>query len=877
MTVQDRLTNALAGTYRVERELGAGGMATVYLAHDLRHERDVAIKVLHPDLGAALGADRFLAEIKTTAKLQHPHILPLLDSGAADGLLYYVMPFVRGETLRTKLERERQLAIEEAVQIAAEVGNALAAAHALGIIHRDIKPENILLQDGHALVADFGIALAVQTAGGQRMTQTGLSLGTPQYMSPEQAVGEKSVDARSDLYALAAVTYEMLTGDPPFQGNNVQAIIARIISSEPEPVETLRKSAPVGMSAAVMKSLAKLPADRHADVRQFVAALRGDAVSWRSSGRSSGARVAPARSASTLRWIAVVLLALLAAAGWWPRPSASAANTPVALSIELPDGVSADNLGRPITISADGKLVVVAGAANDGSRQLYRRRLGETGAEPMPGTDDATFPVLSPDGAWVAFVSRGRLMKAPLDGGAVRTLADVGACYGLTWLSANELVVSSGGRLAKVSAEGGNMTPLPSVGTGDRQTERFPIALPDGRSLLYVEWVAGIQSTLVRVRQVDGTTATPFGLDSIVPLAVVEGGIIAALPGARVAFVPTNAERSASTGLPQVLVTGVSTWIDVAHAAAAMSGALVYQPGSELSDLVLYDPATRSGTVVSDERRVYQTPRFSPDGRRVAVGVRPNAQTDIWIADLASHTTARLTKSGRAGRPEWMPDGARVLYEDRQDARSTISRQRWDGSDAPTVVHGGPQTSAREVVVSPDGSLFAYRNGTGNSAEILWRRFEGDTTSRPFASSPGADLSPRFSPDGKRLAWDSDVSGTAQVYVAAFPSGEGRLQVSDNGGEQALWSRDGQAIYFVANRGRTLMRATIDFTGDARVVKRDTIVNGGFELTYQWGHPTYDVAADGRLLLPRREPAGRFPVMLLDWRAATARAQDGKP
>jgi hypothetical protein len=421
------------------------------------------------------------------------------------------------------------------------------------------------------------------------------------------------------------------------------------------------------------------------------------------------------------------------------------------------------------------------------------------------------------------------------------------------------------------------MISLPSVGTGDRQTERFPIALPDGRSLLYVEWVGGISTAHVRVRQLDGTTAKPFGLDSIVPLAVAEGGIIAALPGARVGFVPTNAERSASTGLPQVLVTGVSTWIDVSHAAAAMSGALVYQPGSELSDLVLYDPATRTGTVVSDERRVYQAPRFSPDGRRVAIAVRATAQIDIWIADLASHTTARLTKSGRAGRPEWMPDGVRVLYEDRQDTRSTIVRQRWDGSDAPTVVHGGPQTSAREVVVSPDGSLFAYRTGSGNSAEILWRRFEGDTTSRPFASSPGADLSPRFSPDGKRLAWDSDVSGTAQVYVAAFPSGEGRLQVSDNSGEQALWSRDGQAIYFVTNRGRMLIRATIDFAGDPRVVKRDTIVNGGFELTYQDGHPTYDVAADGRLLLPRREPPGRFPVMLLDWRAATARAQDNTP
>src|SRR5689334_16725191 len=212
MTTAAALTSALADRYRVERELGQGGMATVYLAHDLRHERDVAIKVLLPELGAALGGERFLAEIRTTARLQHPHILPLLDSGAADQLLFYVMPFVAGETLRARLERERQLPIEDAVQIAREVADALGAAHDQGIIHRDVKPENILLRGGHALVADFGIALAVQHAGGARMTQTGLSLGTPQYMSPEQAIGERAIDARSDIYSLGAVTYEMLTG-----------------------------------------------------------------------------------------------------------------------------------------------------------------------------------------------------------------------------------------------------------------------------------------------------------------------------------------------------------------------------------------------------------------------------------------------------------------------------------------------------------------------------------------------------------------------------------------------------------------------------------------------------------------------------------------
>ena len=257
--VLTRLAGSLADRYEVQSELGAGGMATVYRAVDVKHQRDVAIKVLHPELGAALGSERFLSEIRTTARLQHPHILPLLDSGEADGLLYYVMPLVTGETLRHRLEREKQLPIDDAISIAREVADALGYAHGLGVIHRDVKPENILLRDGHALVADFGIALAVQTAGGARMTQTGLSLGTPQYMSPEQAMGERTIDGRTDIYALGAVTYEMLAGEPPFTGPNVQAIVARLLAEEPRSLAAQRRAVPAGVENAVMRALEKLP------------------------------------------------------------------------------------------------------------------------------------------------------------------------------------------------------------------------------------------------------------------------------------------------------------------------------------------------------------------------------------------------------------------------------------------------------------------------------------------------------------------------------------------------------------------------------------------------------------------------------------------
>jgi serine/threonine-protein kinase len=258
----ERVRSALADRYAIQEELGSGGMATVYLAQDLKHDRKVAVKVLRPELAAVLGAERFVQEIKTTASLQHPHILPLHDSGEADGFLYYVMPYIEGETLRDKLNRETQLGIDEAVKITTEVADALDYAHRNNVIHRDIKPENILLHDGRPMVADFGIALAVSAAAGGRMTETGLSLGTPHYMSPEQATAEKEITARSDVYSLGSVLYEMLTGEPPHIGGSAQAIIMKIVTDVARPVTELRRSVPPHVAAATAQSLEKLPADR---------------------------------------------------------------------------------------------------------------------------------------------------------------------------------------------------------------------------------------------------------------------------------------------------------------------------------------------------------------------------------------------------------------------------------------------------------------------------------------------------------------------------------------------------------------------------------------------------------------------------------------
>ena len=309
-----QLDAVLTDRYRIERQLGQGGMATVYLAHDLKLEREVALKVLRPELGAVLGTERFLSEVKITARLDHPHILTLIDSGSAGGLLYYVLPYVRGESLRDLLNREQQLGVEQALAITKQIGSALDYAHRKGVVHRDIKPENILLQEGEAMLADFGIALAVQESGGSRLTETGLSLGTPHYMSPEQATGDRHVDARSDLYSLASVLYEMLVGEPPITGKTVQAVIAKLLTEPVMHVRTVRPTVPESVDTAVAKALSKVPADRFASVAEFTRALDSATTASPSVGGVTGAiPSAHPRSRRTLIAASIVGLAVVGA------------------------------------------------------------------------------------------------------------------------------------------------------------------------------------------------------------------------------------------------------------------------------------------------------------------------------------------------------------------------------------------------------------------------------------------------------------------------------------------------------------------------------------------------------------------------------------
>ncbi|MEP6906079.1 MAG: protein kinase, partial [Gemmatimonadales bacterium] len=469
-----QLKASLAQRYEIEREIGAGGMATVYLARDIRHDRPVALKLLNPELGAVLGVERFLAEIKVTANLQHPNLLPLFDSGEAEGLLFYVMPFVEGESLRARLEREKQLPIDESIRIAVAVANALEYAHSHGVIHRDLKPENILLQAGQPVIADFGIALAVSKAGGNRITQTGLSLGTPQYMSPEQATGDRVIDGRSDIYSLGAVTYEMLTGEAPHTGSTSQAIIARVLTERPRSMRSTRAAIPEHVEAAVMHALEKIPADRFSTAREFSEALlgRGTAGTTGFFATAHGG----ARRGATLPWrarlrdpvilafagfaAAMAALAMLALISG-RRSGAAPSSRVVRFVFAAPDSSRPyANYPWPAAVSPDGSTVVYS-VSRSGSVTLYALRTDQLEARPIPGTSDAYEPLFSPDGQWIAFGAGNKLRKVRLDGSAPITIADAAAANGADWTTHDELVIGSEGNkrgLTRVSASGGDLT-----------------------------------------------------------------------------------------------------------------------------------------------------------------------------------------------------------------------------------------------------------------------------------------------------------------------------------------------------------------------------------------------------------------------------------
>ena len=878
MDLRDRLQATLGKWYSIAREIGAGGMATVYLAHDIKHDRDVAIKVLHPDLGAALGADRFLSEIRTTARLQHPHILPLLDSGDADGLLYYVMPLVTGETLRARLERERQLPISDAVRIAREVADALGYAHGHNVIHRDIKPENILLQDGHALVADFGIALAVQQAGGQRMTQTGLSLGTPQYMSPEQAMGEKNIDARSDIYALGAVTYEMLTADPPFTGSSVQAIVAKVMTEPPPRISTVRPTVPAYVEAAVLTALAKIPADRFTSAAAFAAALDHESannnVNLAGAQRSGGQRWSARFRDPFVLGLCAVAAVLAIVAGLALRHAVPQdAGFPLRVEIPLAPALGANG---GVALSPDGHSIVFVGVSASGmgttlsgaGTALYVRRLDQLASRVIPGTDgNPGPPVFSPDGKWVAYtVNRRKIAKAPFDGGPIVTLADIPDDGGIDWSPSGDIIVGAGeleGQkgLSRLGPAGGALIQFTHVNTARKElSHEYPHVLSDGRTVVFVIWYGTVDRSELAVTSLDDGKVTPLGILGAKPLGVAAGQLVYVRADGVIMAAPFDAGGRRVTGgaipvLDSVRMIGSET----GYAAAYMSpnGGLAYATGALNRRLVWVDQKGAARDAFENPRE-FGLVRLSPDNTRAALGITTGSGTNLWTLDFASGTLSPLTTNGRSRNPNWSSDGKRILYGSTQGGRAALWWQPADGS-GPPVEAGEPRHNPWYVDLSPDGRTTVFNAIYNGDFNLETFSFDSGNAEREVSASPSAtEVYGRFSPDGHFIAYNSDESGRMEVYVRPFPETSGRVQISAGGGIRAVWSPDGNKLYYWQNN--TMMAATLVRDPGIRVVARQALFTGHYRTDY-------DLSRDGtHFLMIEFEPAGLHLVVIPEWR-----------
>ena len=866
----ERLTRALADRYAIERELGAGGMATVYLARDLKHDRHVAVKVLHPDLAAVVGAERFLAEIRTTANLQHPHILPLHDSGDADGYLFYVMPYVAGETLRAQLTRERQLPIADAVRIAREVASALDYAHRHGVIHRDVKPENVLLHDGSALVADFGIALAVQQAGGVRMTQTGLSLGTPQYMAPEQAMGEKNIDARTDIYALGAVTYEMLCGDPPFTGSSAQAIVAKMVTERPTPLRTSRDTVPPNVEHAVLTALAKLPADRFASAALFADALIVADARW-PTGLSRAQPPDGARSRGM--WLAIAAALLVGAAtgvwgSWLRRPRADGAALRTMIAFPTGQEVEAAPQGNSFVLSRDGTVLVYWGPSTGDSHQLWARRLDQLNATPIRGTEGGVLPVLSPDARQVAFetLTDRKIRIVPIEGGVPRVVVDSARRGGFDWAADGMLYYrATSDGISRVPAVGGLsvtvIQPPPDGGVGTGYF--WPQALPDGNALIASYRPSSGDNEASRI-----VAIPPHSQKSVDIAAGVyaryapTGHLVWATADGSVYSAPFNT-RTFAIGAPTRVLDHVR--IESAFGSADFSfsdrGRLLYQLGDSSGGDVVW--VSRGGTITpvgisGMQAGIGGGMGISPDGRSIAVSRVSGGEQDIWVKSLPDGALTRLTTSGTPHIwSDWTPDGRYIAFI----RRGALYQRAADGTGSDSLVLHRP-TPITDASWSPDGHWIAIVEAPSQIALVQ----RGDSTARILSKDARfAEYAPTFSPDSRWLAYASTESGQSEVYVRPFPDvNAGKWQVSIGGGSYPRWSRSGHELFY-RTKGSRLMSATVRTSPEFGVIRRDSLTPAATQSVGFDASPFVVGVNDQQFLVIRSRNQGQGIVLVDHW------------
>jgi Tol biopolymer transport system component len=881
---------ARLGPYEITASIGAGGMGHVFKARDTRLDRVVAIKVLPPVFAADAGLrQRFDREARTVAALNHPNICVLHDIGEQGDLAYLVMEYLEGETLAARLTRG-PLPADEVVRYGAEIADALDRAHRQGVVHRDLKPANVMLTRTGAKLLDFGLArppvealfdTETRAPGESAITAEGVLVGTLQYMAPEQLEG-RPVDARADIFALGALLYEMATGERAFPGTNQASIIAAILNSEPPPPSARQPLTPPALDHIVARALAKDPDDRWQTARDVHLELKT---------RTGAPAAAVAQAPPGSRWLAIAAVAAVvlgvATASRWFAPPPNAA--PVVRAMLPPPERMLFQLtgdyGGPPVVSPDGRRIVFAAIDAFGRRQLWQRRLDSLSAEPLPGTEGATFPFWAPDSRAVAFFAEGRLKRIDLDAGSALTLCDAYAGRGGTWSPQGVILFSPTTRsgLHRVPASGGVPVEVTSVEGTPFQSHRWPQFLPDGRRFLFHA-----------VRQEEGRDRSEVFLGSLgarEPRPLMRASSQAHYSAGHLLFVrehtlwaqPFDAESETLGGAPAAVARDVledpTIWRAIFSTSAA--GTLVYQSGVAGSQLTILDRDGHEAGPVGERGIIFDV-NVSPDGTRVAVNRGEPA--DIWVYELTRGTSLRLTFDVRNETlPVWAPDSSRLAFNQAQRDGTVSVLEIAAGGGQPREIVPAGELSVTDW--SADGRMLLLRHGAPiASPGDIWIG-----PAQPGAGGPGALLQTpfaeyhaRFSPDGRWISYVSNESGRDEVYVMPFvspragdtaPPAATRVRISTAGGVLPRWRRDGRELFYLSPTLQ-LMAASVDGSGRAFTVQS---VEPLFSLSPKPVGWVYDVLPDGRRFIVNAVgDEGRRPLVLVtDWTRDIATGGDG--
>ena len=871
------------GPYEIVAPLGAGGMGEVYRARDTRLERTVAIKVLpsHLNDNSEL-KQRFEREARTISGLSHPHICSLYDIGQQDGIDFLVLEYLEGETLEQRLARGA-LPGDQVLRIGLQIADALDKAHRNGVVHRDLKPGNVMLTKSGAKLLDFGLAksseaspvaaaLTELTAANRKLTTEGSLVGTFQYMAPEQLEG-KEADSRTDIFAFGELLYEMATGRPAFQAKTKASLIAAILSTEPPPISAVQPMSPPALDRLVRTCLAKDPEERLQSARDLKLQLEWIA----DAGSQAGVPAPVVRKRHRREWGLMALAALSVlvamAMGWTllRQPQPLVMRTYVTPPENMNFFMAGSGSG-PVAVSPDGRRLVFAAMEANGKSLLWVRPLDSFGAQPLAGTEGASYPFWSPDSRYVGFFSAGKLRKIDAGGGPTTPICDALNGRGGAWSRDGVIVFApgAGGALSKVAAAGGTPVQVTQLDASRHEnTHRWPAFLPDGKHFIFLGVNQGMQTEEgggIFVGSLDGGAAK-FVTYAHSNLEYSQGHILFARQSTLLAL-PFDERRLAPSGEARPIAEQVQMDAQFNRAvfSASPNGVIAFGIGSSaaMHELAWYDRSgKRLGAVANPN--AYTGLRLSPDGKRAVVAIDSNSgNLDLWIVDLARNLPTRLTfDTGAKTNPVWSPDGKMIAFSRSEDLAEKAS----DGSGTVQVMLHSPQMK-NPGDWSRDGRYISYHEvAPGRNMGWVLPLF-GDGKPIPVNNDLGAS-DPQFSLDGRWLVFDSQDSGRTEIYVTPFPGPGGRFQVSNGGGDWPRWSRDASEIFYISPDGKL---TAVPIKLQAQTVEIGA-AHALFDEHISFSNQSYgyDVAPDGKRFLAITDPEGKAAgvvAVVSDWKSA---------